>query len=819
MEKDWLAGEAAQDMRHEIAVCSGNEVFFAGWLDNGYLSRVKVLARGNKFSVPVVRQQLKPGMMVLHNHPGGDLTPSGADISVASRLGQDGIGFAIVNNSVDRSYIVVEPHQAQEDKPVVREEVHQILGPGGRVSLAMMSYESRPQQLEMALAIAGALSQGTHALIEAGTGTGKSLAYLVPSLLWAIKNERRIVISTNTINLQEQLLHKDIPLLQQLMPSPFKAVLIKGRGNYLCNRKFSELLREGSGQVEEDDIPELQALATWSQGTREGSKSDLSFSPRPSLWELVSSDGDTCLRLNCPQFRDCWFHKARREAVDAQVLIVNHSLLFADLVIRAQGGEGGLMPSYHSIILDEAHNVEDAATEWFGLRLTRRGLTRSLSRLYSARTGGAKGLLPLMQRKLQGTPGAKSLQDFLHQEVIPELNLAGEEVQVLFRGLEQMLTVSGQREAKQRLTQDYCRSQEWHQRREECAQLQNRLARLANLLSLTASRLEEIQGVVEACLGQLVELEALARRLAATERALGEIFSEPNPERVRWLSLEQGRFGSRVSLHDAPLSVQEPLQEHLWQKFATVVLTSATMAVDNSFGYLKERLGLSKGVKELILSSPFDYHQQVLLGVATALPEPEQADFLRRGAEAVAKSLVGSRGRALVLFTSFSMLKAFARHLAGPLKEQGIPLLCQGEMPRNRLLEMFRRDTSSVLLATASFWEGVDVAGESLSSLIITRLPFTVPDEPILEARVEQLRLEGKNPFLTYQVPQAVLKLRQGFGRLIRTKRDRGIILILDRRVKTKFYGALFLRSLPPCPLITGSVEDILAKQRQFLEQ
>jgi len=823
----WFSPGTASLMRQEIAAANNNEVFFCATLNEDILEDVRVMARGNKFSVPaVVQAQAGQRLVVIHNHPSGDLTPSGADITVASKLAREGIGFAVVDNSVSEVYILVEPAHRKLQATVPLQMVQDALGPGGYVAGIMRSYENRPQQLDMAVNLARALNEGAHALAEAGTGIGKSLAYLVPVLIWAKENSLRAVVSTNTINLQEQLLYKDIPLLQQAMPFDFKAVLVKGRANYLCRRKFRELVQRGSDMIEDKDLPDLQAIVAWEKTTRDGSKSDLGFNPSNDLWELICSESDLCMRINCQFFRECFFHGARREALDAQLLITNHSLLFADVALRSSGADTGVLPEYHCIVLDETHNIEKAATDWLGARVTRLSFSRLLARLYAVRANKAKGLLVALEYRLATAAGldaglVRELLETIRQELAPLCIHLGEEVNAFFAAAVQLINLQGAKELKLRLTHDFVQTPGWQSLVVHARILLTETERLGQSLDSLRTRLDRLGPLgFELVLPQALELDAVGTRLRGLARDLGEIFAGEDDSLVRWVELGTNRAGPRAIFNYAPLMVSEILKESLWKKYPSVLFTSATLTVNRGFDYFRDRLGLDShfNVREMQYQSPFDYQKRVLLGIVTDLPDPGEPGFQEKMIPAIRTSLLASRGRGLVLFTSFSLLKAAAAALSQDLAAAGIALLIQGEHPRHKLLEKFRDDTNSVLLATASFWEGVDVPGESLSNLILTRLPFSVPDEPVIQARMEDLRRQGKNPFYAYQVPQAVLRFKQGFGRLIRNQKDRGVILVLDKRITTKRYGSWFIESLPACPTRRGSTNEVLAWQKEFLQ-
>lgn len=823
----WFSEAAAKFLRQEIEAANNNEVLFSAFVEGDVLKDIRVLARGNSTMVPAaVHSQPGKSLLIIHNHPSGDLTPSGADITVASRLSREGIGFAIINNTASEAYILVEPVLIKPAVAVPTKQVSAALGRGGYVARIMPTYEDRPQQLEMAVNVARALNEGSHALAEAGTGIGKSLAYLVPVVMWASDNNRRAVVSTNTINLQEQLLYKDIPLLQRALPFGFKAVLVKGRANYLCKRKFYELLQRGEDLIEDKDLPDLQAMMQWEKTTRDGTRSELGFTPSSELWELVSSEADLCLRLNCTYFRDCFFHRARRETLDAQLLIVNHSLLFADIALRSKGADTGVLPEYHSIVLDEAHNVERAATDWLGARVTRLSYSRLLARLYNLRGNRAKGVLVILENKLAAAPGldkglVQELQEIIRQQLVPNSMAVNQEASGFFETAAAFFSEQGDKEVKLRLPGKFASLPGWKKLMEQAQGLFIATGVLDKSVAVLRARMDRLgpQGF-EVVLPQAIELDGIRARLMTLEADLQEVLMGEEGSLVRWSELAASRRGLRADFCYAPLSVSQILKDNLWGKYPSVVLTSATMTVNRSFDYIRERLGLDTRykVKELQYESPFNYMEQVRLGIATDLPDPAQGAFQKKIIPVIQESLLASRGRGLVLYTSFSLLKATAEALREELSRQGITVLCQGDLPRHRLLERFRQETHSVLMATSSFWEGVDVPGESLSNLILTRLPFNVPDEPVFQARMEELRSQGNNPFYSFQMPQAVLRFKQGFGRLIRSQGDRGVVLVLDKRIATKAYGRWFLESLPPCPVRKGPASDILAWQRGFFE-
>jgi len=836
--KKYFSQTAAATMKNAIQEAGGNEVFFVGYTEEDLIvHKVDVVARGNKSAVPAVLQKAREADVVIHNHPSGFLKPSDADLAIAASLDAFSVAFYIINNQADDVYVVVEPFKKKKHIPVAADKLKQLLAPGGPISGVLSGFEVRPPQLEMIDTVSRAFNESKIALIEAGTGTGKTMAYLLPAIHWAVQNKDRVVISTNTINLQEQLVKKDIPLLKKILGFEFEAILVKGRSNYVCLRKVDELEADFASLADEEETEELKTLIRWARQSKDGSKADLTFIPGLSVWEKLASESDTCTRSKCRHFRECFVNKARRNAVRAQILIVNHHLLFADLAIRQQTGsfeDAAILPPYECIIFDEAHHLENVATSYFGSRITRAGIIRILRRLHRQKRAIAKGYLLNVSNKLQSSdniiPGdiQQKLLDKIFNAIIPNIenlsDMTDELMDFLYEVLQRVDNNEESREKKVRLLPPvvdkvFNQTVLGEQFRDYIQAMKTLATDLNSLVSQIKKLVQESEEDTWDSL--FINIEASAERVAAVADILHEVIFKQDEENIRWIEAKPG-YKNQNLLHFqvSPLHVKDMMKKAVLDVFDTIVMTSATLTTENSFDFISGRLGLTELSNDkkifLQLQSPFDYAKQVVIAIPTDIPDPRHPAFASELADAIYRALIISRGRAFVLFTSYGLLQMIYRQLEGQLGAAGIRCLKQGTLNRHDLLNLFKQDTGSVLFATDSFWEGVDVEGEALESVIITKLPFRVPSEPVIEARYEAIEKNGGNAFLEYAVPMAVLKFKQGFGRLIRRKTDRGCVIIFDNRVVSKNYGKRFLGSLPECHQVIAPRQQVYSELDKF---
>ena len=648
--------------------------------------------------------------------------------------------------------------------------LHDFFAPGGVLSRSSLPYEFRRGQLEMAQAVERAFNDNRHLIVEAGTGTGKTLAYLLPALRTCAATGRRVIISTGTKNLQEQLFFKDVPFLESLL-GPLQVCYMKGRANYLCRHKLFALRNQPilSGL---EEISQYQAIAEWEKTTESGDRAEIDDLPETSLlWARLDARSEACLGQSCPDYGRCFITEMRRRAAESDVVIVNHHLFFADLAVRQSAGgapDAGVLPEAGVVIFDEAHELEDVASSYFGIGLSNlrfEDLARDVESLLRA-----KGELKA--------------------EIVTAAQTIRERARMFFAVLPMRLT-HGDRghsgDARMPFTD-----------REEFLETHGDVyLGLSNALHRMEGELERLRASEES--------QPLRRRTGMVREQLKFLMESQDRNTVFWLERRGGRQSS-THLQATPIDVSQLLRELLFQNYPSVVLTSATLTVQGGFAHIRRRLGLDDA-RELVVPSHFKYERQALLYLPPEMPDPREPDFQDAAAKRIRRMIDITRGRAFCLFTSHQQMRDLYERL---LVEVGYPLLLQGTAPRKALLEEFRQTPNAVLFGTSSFWQGVDVQGDALSCVIVDRLPFAVPSDPVVQARMRAIEEAGGKPFFEYQVPSAVIALKQGFGRLIRSLDDRGVLMLLDPRLERQRYGRIFLESLPPYR-ITRNIVDVEA--------
>jgi ATP-dependent DNA helicase DinG len=826
MSGDRLSPSVRRYLAEEIARARGREVCFVATVDDeGVVTTARAVARGTVEEVLALPGVASRGELVLHNHPGGDLEPSVADLNVAARLHDGGVGFGIINNDASELYVVVEVPRASRPQRLDPLAIAEMLGPRGPIAarLGPGQFEDRQGQRDMAAHVADAYNDGGVALLEAGTGIGKSFAYLVPALAWAAANRERTVVSTNTINLQEQLVGKDLPLLRDALATAERAptfALLKGWHNYLCLARLQSALAGQQTLFEPARQEELVSLAEWAGRTGDGTLGDLAVPPSSEVWDEVAAEPDLCPRIRCPHFDRCFLFRARRAAADADVVVVNHHLLSADLAIRSaqdNWDEAAVLPPYRRLVVDEAHHLEDVAASHLGAQVSSRGVRRLLGRF--ERSG--KGLLPSLAHELmaQGDLLSRASLDLLSSRLMPALADARRFSDAVFRRL---LALLEERGSPFRLEADFGKDAVWADGL--ARELDGTLAqfdRIRDDIEIIADRMSQTE-MTDRRTQLLGELRGVARRLEAIRDGLNQALRPPagGTPAVRWVE-RTGAQRDQVALAAVPLDLAPILRELLFDRVTTVTLTSATLAAGGEFGFLESRVGLAAEpcpvtVRE-ILPSPFNYPEQCLFGVPNDFADPRENEPAHEAGivRAITELAWASDGGAFALFTSHAALRRVARELKGTLPPRW-PLLVQGERPRDHLLRGFRDAGNAILLGTDSFWEGVDVPGRALRVLLLGKLPFKVPSEPLTAARLERLAEQGEDGFMGYLLPHAALKLKQGFGRLIRSRTDVGVVILFDRRVLSRRYGPLVLSGLPKAERVIGSWDQVRTKCEDF---
>lgn len=805
-----ISQEAILKMRNEIDLAGGNEVFFRGVVDEELVvTDVEVLARGNDKSVPAILRLMKKKEVIIHNHPSGYLYPSDADVQVASIYANKKQGASyIINNNVDDIYIIVELKNEQL-KPI---DIKPYFEEKGLLSQIFDEFEYRHEQLEMASVIEKGLNSEKKVIVEAGTGTGKTLAYLIPAIEWAVQNEKKVIVSTNTINLQEQLLNKDIPIVSKVIQGEFKYALVKGRGNFACLRKYHNFTKGDMVDLSEfssNQKSQISMLTEWLRKTETGDKAELPFEPDNRIWEYFQSESDMCNVNACPHKGACFFFKSRQEKEDADLLITNHHMYFADLAIRKEVGfqtDFAILPNYDLVVFDEAHNIEKVARDYFSYEVSKYSFTKTMNNIYRITGGKSKkvGILATLSVYLKTRVREyEKKKSFIKDELIERHNEVANKAADYFLKIMEIYTKNTSlnlRLRKEKLDEDENWQEHIKVREEELFRTYNSYMRKLRELIRELKDTDDEDGIINDFRRYVDRLESLFMNFKF-------ITDMEDEEYIYWLSANP-RSGN-IKLVGTPLKITDELQNTLYINLEHIVFTSATIAVDKNFDYFKKSIGLIEETLEDIIHSPFDYNRQMKVYIPRNAPQPNNIDFMD-GVQTFIKSLIRKAGgNTFILFTSYSALNYLYYLIRDELEAEGFEMFIQGMAPRNQLINMYKTSRRPVLFGTDSFWEGVDVKGEKLSSVIMVKLPFKVPSDPVVEAIIENMTKEGKNAFMEYQIPESVIKFKQGIGRLIRSKEDKGIITILDARLITKRYGRIFIDAIPSKNIHYKTMEEI----------
>ncbi len=830
-----LSSDVAIKVKNLIENYNGGEIFFGCILNDNYeIVDVDPICYGSDDAVLAPYEIAEKYNAIMHNHPSGNIKPSCLDLEYANFLQNQGIGFFIVDNNGEKLNTIVPPVIiSKENNKIDYNEIEEIFGNNGRISKFKEDYEKREGQIIMAKKVGEALNEDKIAVLEAGTGIGKSLAYLIPAFIYAEKNNERVVISTHTINLQNQLLNKDIPLVKKILDSKIESVLIKGRRNYLCKLKILNIQSE----LQFDDSEELYEILRWSETTKTGCIDELNFVPDNDVWERVSSDKDFCLGSHCSFYQNCFLQLARRKATEANILIVNHHILFSDIDVKSQGRgieENLLLPPYKKIIIDEAHNVEKTASSFFSSYFSKSDFYKFLS-FYKAKNN--KGLLNNLVNKFSKSNNSilGEIALYISNKVFDFFNILYNESFTIFDNIniyiQEILVKNNYNNENIKNFFYRVKDQEWENesfQKNFISQI-NYLQELLEDFYLAYNKLVEL---LEDGLEKLEErdkyeidfrlIKAYRNKLESYYNGLNSLMDIKLDESVVWFEIFGKRENPLFSFNVSPIKTDILLKEKLFDIYSSIIMTSATLSVENKFNYFYNLTGLHLVKDKEIISesilSPFDYEKQVLFVCPDDITEPNHKDYNDKLNDFLKKTLIASQGSAFVLFTSYEQLKKSYSEVSPYLLEYGYRSYYQNEMENHKILNLFKENINSNLFATDSFWEGVDAPGKTLRYVILAKLPFRMPKEPIEEAKIEYIEKKGLNPFTEYTLPQAIIRFKQGFGRLIRTKVDYGVVALLDSRALKKSYGKHFFKSIPRCKFFAGDTERVTEEIKKHLE-
>ena len=799
--RDRFSEESLQTIKKYLEEHSNKSMIFKATFDEDEkIQKPFFLSLYKKKSFEETLTKVGKNEVVIRTTKPNQLYPSDMELELSEELyTRRNIAYCLLSSDLDDFYFV------QDIDRIFLEEIdiENYFAKDGILAKEIKGFEYRQEQEEMAQYIQDAINEDRKIIVEAGTGTGKTLAYLIPSIKWAVTNKKKVIIATNTINLQEQLLLKDIPLAKSIIKDEFSYVLVKGRNNYVCKRLFNELVLGKSVDIETFSMEareQIEYILKWGNKTKTGDKAELPFEVYPDVWELVQSTTELCLGKKCPYRKECFYMKTRMEKMEADILISNHHVFFADLNVRAEtdfDSEYLILPRYDMVIFDEAHNVESVARSYFSVEVSKISFTRLLNRIYQKKNKKKKEKSALI--RVEDTVDEKNLED--SEQYIYLLNTLKEEISILqnigdeyFDEIRKIYETNTEAPIKKSLNKiEITKSRFLENLREKKDIFQSKLADFLNLMMSFNNVIDEEKDKNP----EVINFNNHLKMFKAYIDSFKFINSFEDDNYIYWLDINSKR--TNVVLTATPLNIAQKLSTVLFDNLDRLVFASATIVVNGNFDYFKKSLGLDEeDCIEAIIKSPFDYDEQMSVYIPSDIQDSENINaFVSDASKFILNILLKTNGKAFILFTSYTMLNQIYYSISKKLKDKGFEVFLHGDKPRSQIIKEFKEAENPILFGTTSFWEGVDVQGENLSNVIITKLPFLVPTDPVVSAISKKIEEDGGNSFMDFQLPEAIIKFKQGVGRLIRKKTDSGNIFILDNRILKKRYGSLFINALP----------------------
>ncbi|WP_338976791.1 ATP-dependent DNA helicase [Fusobacterium nucleatum] len=815
--KDRFSKESLQTIKKYLEEQNNKSMIFKATFDEDELIQEPFfLSLYKKKSFEETLTKVARNEVVIRTTKPNQLYPSDMELELSEELyTRRNIAYCLLSSDLDDFYFV------QDIDRIFLEDIDikNYFSKDGILAKEIKGFEYRQEQEEMAQYIQEAINEDRKIIVEAGTGTGKTLAYLIPAIKWAVVNKKKVIIATNTINLQEQLLLKDIPLAKSIIKDEFSYVLVKGRNNYVCKRLFNELalgknIDIGTFSIEARE--QIEYILKWGNKTKTGDKAELPFEVYPDVWELVQSTTELCLGKKCPYRKECFYMKTRMEKMEADILISNHHVFFADLNVRAEtdfDSEYLILPRYDMVIFDEAHNIESVARSYFSVEVSKISFTRLLNRIYQRKNKRKKEKSALI--RVEDTIDEKDLED--SQQYIDLLNTLKEEISILqnigdeyFDEIRKIYETNTEAPIKKSLNNfEMTKSRFLENLREKKDIFQTKLADFLNLMMIFNNVIDEEKDKNP----EVINFNNHLKMFKAYIDSFKFINSFEDDNYIYWLDINSKR--TNVVLTATPLNIAQKLSTVLFDNLDRLVFASATIVVNGSFDYFKKSLGLDEeDCIEAIIKSPFDYNEQMSVYIPSDIQDSENINaFVSDASRFILNILLKTNGKAFILFTSYTMLNQIYYSISKKLKDKGFEVFLHGDKPRSQLIKEFKEAENPILFGTTSFWEGVDVQGENLSNVIITKLPFLVPTDPVVSAISKKIEENGRNSFTDFQLPEAIIKFKQGVGRLIRKKTDSGNIFILDNRILKKRYGSLFINALPSQKNIKILEKDDIIKE------